>query len=95
MLYSTRIHSGYTFDREVSERNLLESDLKDKLEKSKLKCSKIIEKKKKRFTVDLGIGKYIFKASVSYILRIGTIFPPIGFSHFSQVQNSEDIETQP
>ena len=83
MLYSTRIHSGYTFDREVSERNLLESDLKDKLEKSKLKCSKIIEKKKKkRFTVDLGIGKYIFKASVSYILRIGTIFPPKGFLLF-------------
>ena len=40
---------------------------------------KIIEKKKKRFTIDLGIGKYIFKASVSYILRIGTIFPPKGF----------------
>ena len=36
--------------------------------------------KEKRFTVDLGIGKYIFKASVSYILRIGTIFPPKGFS---------------
>ena len=38
--------------------------------------------KEKRFTIDLGIGKYIFKASVSYILRIGTIFPPKGFLLF-------------
>ena len=37
MLYSTRIHSGYTFDREVSERNLPESDLKDEFQTWKVK----------------------------------------------------------
>ena len=53
---------------------------------------KIIEKKKKRFTIDLGIGKYIFKASVSYILRIGTIFPPKGFLlfHKFKIQNNRN-----
>ena len=44
----------------------------------KVKIVKIIEGSQ-RFTVDLGIGKYIFKASVSYILRIRTIFPFEGF----------------